>query len=569
MFIFQIITGGPTSGSPLPQPLPRQQAGSSLPIPSVLPGSSLPQPNGSNLSTPNPQDDFAGAGANAMAQQFNTMQRGALRRNTPIAAAMNDPNINATTFNSDGSYSRPNDSGHYWYQAGGSVFYAGGIVTHPDGRIENIPPRTYRTGSWSSTPENSTMLPGTVAIARLDLIPVGDGSFRRGSEPGKYYIQEDGSIFYDGNGNQAQAQTYVNGNWDTSRNTMMPGTLDFAKLVQFRARRNQNGTWEANIDGTTCSLAVLRDGRVIRFRTGTNDLRVFEFRNNQWVQLSNRIGNFHSDPQVCNAIISATRTEDRYVQSAPAHISNLSHMRYSNGTWAYSGSQFPDLAGNPMVEVNLQGIGNCFIMRTLDDRIIIFQNNQVHSVRDRTDDCFNIRTVAEQGPNWARYNVQLRPEVREAFERIREARANIGWLPTRPPRNFLRDGRGYNNTNDVGYDYSNIAVRRYSNRDRWLYHSNENLSIWSYSGSEQGYNGHPVYYDTVTGNSYILSRDGNTLYMINQNGNWTTVGERRGNEGRVDSCHLSDIWHHLFQWRQRMNIEAGLPRPPENFFQGR
>ena len=135
--------------------------------------------------------------------------------------------------NEDGSYSRPDDTGRYYFQPDGSIFYSGGTITTNTGVVRKGP-MTLRnpaspSSTWDESNRGSTILASTHNFNKLDLIPDGNGAFTKPGEgnTGKYLLQPDGSILYEGgqvNGQPARAQTYNNGSWDTKRNTPMAGT---------------------------------------------------------------------------------------------------------------------------------------------------------------------------------------------------------------------------------------------------------------------------------------------------------------------------------------------------------
>ncbi len=293
---------------------------------------------------------------------------------------------------------------------------------------------------------------------------------------------------------------------------------------------------------------VLSNGQLIGLsrETNSNNVCILNGTTGQWQTIgtmnggtftpSNLSGSYSSQAmreeiQRHIVAIRAARIEHGYIESAPAHISNHSHRRYPNGTWVYSGTQYPELIGNPMTEVNIPGIGNCFIMRTADN-IIIFQNNQVHSIRDLFDDCFA-------------HNRQRSPEILRALNRIREAQRSICWGQSPPQRSFITGTPNCHSWNGLSS----------------IFNPNLDACIWNYNGNTQTYDS-ILYHDTVTGNSYILSRDGNRLYRINSAGTFAEVGWRNGNEARVESCSLSPIWEALA--RNRSN---GITCP-SSFYQG-
>ena len=190
-------------------------------------------------------------------QNHATELRGLTRNPTIVGRTMRavlaggNNNIQLT-YNEDGSYSRPNDTGKYYYQADGSIFYSGGNITLPSGQITTRVPQTLRnptnpTSTWDESTIGRTPLTGTFALNKLDLVPDGSGAFTLPGEgnSGKYFIQVDGSIFYEGgqrDGNTASAQTYRNNSWYThgANSSPLRGTMNLAFV---RAVPLPDGTW--------------------------------------------------------------------------------------------------------------------------------------------------------------------------------------------------------------------------------------------------------------------------------------------------------------------------------------
>ncbi|MBI1857494.1 MAG: hypothetical protein HYR97_00010 [Candidatus Melainabacteria bacterium] len=155
------------------------------------------------------------------------------------------------TYNEDGSYSRPDDTGRYYFQPDGSIFYSGGTITTNTSVVRKGPMTLRNPSNSSSTWDESTTgqrpLTHTYAINQLDLIPDGNGGFTKPGESnsGRYLLQVDGSIFYEGGqlgGNTASAQTYRNNNWHTGGANSSPlrGTMNLAFV---RAVPLPDGTW--------------------------------------------------------------------------------------------------------------------------------------------------------------------------------------------------------------------------------------------------------------------------------------------------------------------------------------
>ena len=152
--------------------------------------------------------------------------------------------LGCTIVNNDGTYSHPGDTGKYYYQADGSIFYAGGTVTNTDGTTRDYGASTHNGTSWNNS--RNTMLPFTREIAALDLTPNGDGTFSKiggRNNRGRYYLQTDGSIWFEGgtiNGNPSPAQTYTSGSWDTTRREALGSTRVIAK---YKLYQNERGEW--------------------------------------------------------------------------------------------------------------------------------------------------------------------------------------------------------------------------------------------------------------------------------------------------------------------------------------
>lgn len=166
---------------------------------------------------------------------------------TPVGQVITSLLGTDLTYNEDGSFSRPGDTRRYYFQPDGSIFRSSGYITLPNGTVQQTSPETLRNPSnpqsrWDSSNNGNQMIIGTQAINRLDLIPGGQGAFIKPGEnnSGKYFVQSDGSIFYEGGtvgGQRVSAKTYenINGNWrwNTGRNTAMPGTLDTHREIEY------------------------------------------------------------------------------------------------------------------------------------------------------------------------------------------------------------------------------------------------------------------------------------------------------------------------------------------------
>lgn len=170
----------------------------------------------------------------------------------------------------DNAYVRNGDTGRYYWQPDESVYYTGGTVTNPDGSVSNHSPSTSRDQGRTWTNTNGLNQPNrfTMAIARLDLIPHYDSGGRLThfsqagvQNSGRYLFQVDGSIFYDGgniNGRRGEPQTYVNGRWDTTRRTPVPGTMAISRTGFLP---NHDGTLRC--PGCGDSLHVLPNGNIL------------------------------------------------------------------------------------------------------------------------------------------------------------------------------------------------------------------------------------------------------------------------------------------------------------------
>ena len=277
MFILQMpITNDPSQV----MPRPIQPGGT---IPGALP--TAPQGPLADPFTP---------ALNDLRQQQAVIRRGFTRigpqnQRTSVGQTMTSLLGSDCTYNDDGSFSRPNDTGKYHYQADGSVFYAGGQITLPNGQVVQRNPQTLRnplnpTSTWDSSPDGRLALRHTFVLNRLDLVPDGSGGFIRPGEgnTGRYLLQPDGSIFFEGGqigGQNARAQTYVNGQWNTTRNTPISGTTNI-----------QTGRFTLNHDGTCrcpgCgdSLYVLPNGGLLNINA--NGTGGSTYNNGSWTTLT-------------------------------------------------------------------------------------------------------------------------------------------------------------------------------------------------------------------------------------------------------------------------------------------
>jgi len=192
------------------------------------------------------------------------------------------------TYNEDGSYSRPDDTGKYYYQADGSIFYSGGVTTTNTGVVRNGPMTLRRptnpSSRWDGSTDGRQPLAHTYTLNQLDLVPDENGAFTKPGEgnTGKYLLQPNGSIFYEGgqlNGNPASAQTYRNGNWVTTERTALPGTMNMQRI-----KFPLIGTNLVRCTGCGDSLCVLPDGRILNInRDGSGGSM---YNNGSWTTLT-------------------------------------------------------------------------------------------------------------------------------------------------------------------------------------------------------------------------------------------------------------------------------------------
>ncbi len=210
----------PVAGPASPPPAP----GSVAPAPATGSGSLSAQDiinkvkSGSSSSTTiNPGS--TSTGGQSSSDIISAMQRSS----SPASTAMT-----GYTLNADGSYSHPGMPGiKFYYQPDGSIYRSAG---NSGGAV--VKAATGAKGAWSETSDKP--LPWTIGIANLGLIGSADGSYilpgSRTANSGRYFLQPDGSIFYEGglvNGVNTAARTYVDNagtwKWDPAKNTPMSG----------------------------------------------------------------------------------------------------------------------------------------------------------------------------------------------------------------------------------------------------------------------------------------------------------------------------------------------------------
>ncbi|MBI1857496.1 MAG: hypothetical protein HYR97_00020 [Candidatus Melainabacteria bacterium] len=234
-------------------------------------------------------------------EEYQSTVRGMSRNQTIVGRTMkalltNNNDHIQLIYNNDGSYSRPDDTGRYYYQPDGSIFYSGGTIT-TNTSVVRKGPMTLRNPSnpssnWVESSGGQTPLVGTYNFNRLYLVPEAGGrSFVRPGDgnTGRYSLQPDGSIFYEGgqvNGQPAVAQTYNNGSWNTTQNTAMPGT----DLIQ---SRNLSPTATPRVfhhprdGGGTFYVYILPDGKLLWLNAsptteGGSEYSIEIFENGNW-----------------------------------------------------------------------------------------------------------------------------------------------------------------------------------------------------------------------------------------------------------------------------------------------
>jgi hypothetical protein len=198
-----------------------------------------------------------------------------------------------------------------WWIQGNTLYCEGGTLSIDNG-TGSVTTQNVTRGVYSLSGENGIghrneeILPWTRSLATLNLTVGSDGSsyYVNGvglahhlvlNEPG----QPQGRIW------RADGQLYANGTW-TPCATAPEGTM-------FTGTASPDGQWIfPSNDSNPQPFLILRtrSGRIIRFRSGTTDLRVFEYNRNtnSWSQLSNRTSNSHGDPEVRAAILNQTNT---------------------------------------------------------------------------------------------------------------------------------------------------------------------------------------------------------------------------------------------------------------------
>lgn len=134
-----------------------------------------------------------------------------VERTGPIADSMAKQDLRI--LNKDGSYSDGKTNTKYYWQPGNYLF------KENEGKGS-----TLYDDIWNESLDKP--MPWTKALAKLDLVPVpGKNIVFQGQElDGYYYLQEDGSIWYDGGAN-SQKKTYENGSWNVEKKSPLPSTL--------------------------------------------------------------------------------------------------------------------------------------------------------------------------------------------------------------------------------------------------------------------------------------------------------------------------------------------------------
>ncbi|MBI1857495.1 MAG: hypothetical protein HYR97_00015 [Candidatus Melainabacteria bacterium] len=189
-------------------------------------------------------------------QRHGTDLRGISRNQTIVGRTMKALLGKDCTYNEDGSYSRPDDTGRYHYQPDGSIFYSGGTIT-TNTSVVRKGPMSLRNPSnpasnWDESNRGSTILAGTHNFNKLDLIPDGNGGFTKPGEgnTGRYLLQPDGSIFYEGGqlgGNPARAQTYNNGSYGSNPSYYVYMLSD-GKLLYLKRKPTTSGGNEYEVE---------------------------------------------------------------------------------------------------------------------------------------------------------------------------------------------------------------------------------------------------------------------------------------------------------------------------------
>lgn len=99
----------------------------------------------------------------------------------------------------DGSYSRKDDTGKYFWQPDGSAYYSGGKVKSKDGTEKDFQAGTLvkdKDGNFKWDFTKNTPLPWTSNINGQNLKPTRDGYFISDKFKGRYYLQDDGTMSY-------------------------------------------------------------------------------------------------------------------------------------------------------------------------------------------------------------------------------------------------------------------------------------------------------------------------------------------------------------------------------------
>ncbi|MBI1857493.1 MAG: hypothetical protein HYR97_00005, partial [Candidatus Melainabacteria bacterium] len=287
-----------------------------VPTSGTSPASVMPTTGGTSTNRPGgPASDPWGPTIDNLRRNHATELRGVTRNQTTIGRTMRavlaggNNNIQLT-YNEDGSYSRPDDTGKYYYQADGSIFYSGGVTTTNSGVVRNGPMTLRRptnaSSRWDGSTDGRQPLAHTYALNQLDLIPDGDGGFTKPGEgnTGRYLLQPDGSIFYEGGqlgGNPAGAQTYRNGSWISTERTALPGTMNIQRL-----KLSLIGTNIARCPGCGDSLYVLPDGRILNINRDGSGGSIYN--NGSWTDIT-PADLRREDIQVGIRAIQASRTQ--------------------------------------------------------------------------------------------------------------------------------------------------------------------------------------------------------------------------------------------------------------------
>ncbi|GEM_PF-4827045 len=233
----------------------------------------------------------------------------------------------------DGSYKRvfgginASDNTMYWVQGNG-LYAEGPGDSNGTVSIDNgnggVITQTVTKGFYYLNRENGighrneAISPWTKPLAGIGVAAGNDGStyYVNGvglahhlvlNEPG----QPSGRIW------RADGQIYANGNW-TPCATAPQGTI-YVGTASPDGRTNIVPSEDTN--PAPWLVIKTESGRHLRFRPGNTDLRVFEYSNNSWIELTNRYGYYHTDKQVSGALQTYRRSS--YVTPAQPYTTDF------------------------------------------------------------------------------------------------------------------------------------------------------------------------------------------------------------------------------------------------------